>query len=121
MTTATRFSFLGLIVLVAIVSVMLPRSVDAAISCTQVFTALSPCLGYLTSGGNCPQACCNGVGNLNTAAKSTLDRQVVCGCLKRASSQVNGAGISRAADIPNQCKLHLPYKISPDTDCASIK
>ncbi|XBI24360.1 hypothetical protein VPH35_049474 [Triticum aestivum] len=50
------------LVLVAMVAAMLLVACDAAISCGQVTSALSPCISYARgNGANPPAACCSGV------------------------------------------------------------
>ncbi|KAI4324534.1 hypothetical protein MLD38_030017 [Melastoma candidum] len=98
-------------------------SAVAEIPCNLVVQDLMPCVPYVLSGRQLTTACCGGVRSLYTAAKSTKDRQDVCGCLKNAIQSIpltsNAARL--AAGLPAQCKVNLPYKISPSTDCKSIK
>ncbi|CAI9269051.1 unnamed protein product [Lactuca saligna] len=94
---------------------------EAAISCGQVTSNLAGCLGYLRNGGAVPTACCNGVKALNNAAKSTPDRQTACNCLKNASNSVSGIKPANAANLPRQCGVNIPYKISPSTDCSKVQ
>ncbi|KAF7027446.1 hypothetical protein CFC21_039488, partial [Triticum aestivum] len=57
------------LVLVAMVAAMLLVASDAAISCGQVTSALSPCISYARgNGANPPAACCSGVRSLAGAA-----------------------------------------------------
>ncbi|KAF8397034.1 hypothetical protein HHK36_018672 [Tetracentron sinense] len=93
--------------------------VDASISCTQVSGYLVPCLNYLIRGGQLLPSCCKGVQNLNSAAKSTPDRQTACGCLKTASRNMQGLKLGLANSLPGKCGVRIPYQISPSTDCAS--
>ncbi|KAG5552826.1 hypothetical protein RHGRI_010810 [Rhododendron griersonianum] len=65
--------------------------VEAAISCGQVVSSLSPCISYLrSSGGAVPAPCCNGVKSLNNVAKTTPDRQTACKCIKSAAAGISG-------------------------------
>ncbi|KAL7616722.1 hypothetical protein Lser_V15G02749 [Lactuca serriola] len=91
---------------------------EAAITCGQVVSSLSQCASYLRNGGAVPPACCSGVKSLNSAARTTPDRQTVCGCLKRASGGVNAGN---AASLPGKCGVNIPYKISPSTDCSKVQ
>ncbi|EEF33672.1 Nonspecific lipid-transfer protein precursor, putative [Ricinus communis] len=110
--TVKLISFLVLCLVVA-----MPMTTEA-ITCGQVVSGLSSCLSYLRSGGAVPPACCNGVRGLNSAAKTTADRQQVCECLKSAAAGIN---LSNASSLPGKCNVNIPYKISPSTDCKSIK
>ncbi|PKI40949.1 non-specific lipid-transfer protein 1-like [Punica granatum] len=100
-----------------------PDRVESAVTCNQVVNYLTPCVNYVLNGGMVPQPCCTGVRTLYAAASTTQDRQGVCNCLK---SVVNGSPISssstnNAASLPGKCGVNLPYKISPSTDCKSVK
>lgn len=91
---------------------------QAAVTCGTVLTNLQPCLGYLRSGGAVPMPCCNGVKSLNSAAKTTADRQTACNCLKSAAGQIGGINPGYALGLPKSCGVNIPYKISTSTDCA---
>ena len=104
-----------LCVVVALMVVSAPYA--EAISCGQVVSNLSPCLGYLTKGGAVPPGCCSGVVGLNNAAKTTADRQTACGCLKSVYASNSGINPDNAASLPGKCGINIPYKISPSTDC----
>ncbi|KAL8196113.1 hypothetical protein R6Q57_025113 [Mikania cordata] len=86
-----------------------------AITCGQVNSYLVPCLPYLTKGGTPTSACCSGVKSLKDAAKTTVDRQTICTCLKKSSSGIN-AGYAK--NLPGLCHVTIPYTISPSTDCS---
>ncbi|KAL5702886.1 hypothetical protein ACHQM5_028048 [Ranunculus cassubicifolius] len=90
-----------------------------AITCGQVAGGLSPCLGYLKYGGAIPAGCCPGVQKVNGLAKTTVDRQTACGCLK----QLAGAGInpSLASGLPGKCGVSIGYPISRSVDCSKVK
>ncbi|XP_057972326.1 non-specific lipid-transfer protein 1-like [Malania oleifera] len=94
---------------------------DAAVTCGLVTSKLAPCINYLRKGGPVPQPCCNGVRALNSAAKTPGDRKAACGCLKSASSSINGINYSIAAGLPGACRVNIPYKISPSTDCSKVQ
>ncbi|XP_027351349.1 non-specific lipid-transfer protein 1-like [Abrus precatorius] len=90
---------------------------EGALSCGAVQFAVAPCLGYLRAGGGAvPAACCNGARSVYNQAKTTLDRQGVCRCLK---SVVNFPGLNLAtlAALPGKCGINLPYKVTPSVDC----
>ncbi|TKY63607.1 Non-specific lipid-transfer protein 1 [Spatholobus suberectus] len=94
---------------------------QAAITCGQVTSALVPCVDYLQKGGPPPVGCCNGVRSLNSAAKTTADRQAACNCLKQAAGAISGFNANNAATLPGKCGVNIPYKISTSTNCATIK
>ncbi|CAK7344163.1 unnamed protein product [Dovyalis caffra] len=84
----------------------------AAVSCAQVFTDLSSCISYAKGGGALTASCCNGVRALNSAAKTTPDRQQSCGCIKSLAGSVPGINYGVVAGIPAKCdersrRLHL--------------
>ncbi|XP_028808640.1 non-specific lipid-transfer protein 1-like [Neltuma alba] len=92
-----------------------------AVTCGQVTSSLAPCLTYLQRGGAPAPGCCNGVRTLLGAAQTTADKQTVCNCLKNAAGQIPGLNPQNAQNLPAQCKVNIPYKISTSTNCASIR
>ncbi|KAF7145301.1 hypothetical protein RHSIM_Rhsim04G0122300 [Rhododendron simsii] len=77
---------------------------EAAITCGQVVSSLSPCIAYLkSSGGAVPAPCCNGVKSLNNAAKTTPDRQTACKCIKSAAGGISGINYGLASSLPAKC------------------
>ncbi|XP_021291348.1 non-specific lipid-transfer protein 3-like [Herrania umbratica] len=95
----------------------------AAVTCGDVMRDLTPCVSYVQYGGPLPNTCCNGVKTLYGEAQTSADRQNVCKCIKSA---VNGFSYSnfnlgQAAGLPGKCGLHLPYTISPSTDCNKVQ
>ncbi|MBV7591623.1 non-specific lipid-transfer protein, partial [Escherichia coli] len=89
---------------------MLLVACDAAISCGQVTSALSPCISYARGNvANPPAACCSGVRKLAGLARSTADKQATCRCLK---SVAGGLNPNKAAGIPSKCGVSVPYTIS---------
>ncbi|CAJ1948340.1 unnamed protein product [Sphenostylis stenocarpa] len=108
--------------MVAVVCMIVVSSPLAhAITCTDVIRSLTPCLGYLRSGGSPLPACCSGVRGLNSAAKTTADRQTTCNCLKSLANNGLGKGLNPniAALLPGKCGVNIPYKISTSTNCAT--
>ncbi|KAK9124722.1 hypothetical protein Sjap_014324 [Stephania japonica] len=97
--------------------VLLAPAAEAAVTCGQVVSALTPCLNYLRNGGNVPQPCCSGVQSLFRAATNTADRQAACKCIKQAAAGVSGINPANAAALPVKCSISLPYPISPNVDC----
>ncbi|RWR92223.1 lipid transfer protein 3 [Cinnamomum micranthum f. kanehirae] len=116
------------IVVVALAGVMLACLLacapyaEGAVSCGQVVSSLTPCVSYLRSGGALPGACCSGVRTLNKVAKTTPDRQAACSCMKQAAAAITGATTNTYAQgLPGKCGVHIPYNISPSTDCSKVK
>ena len=101
-----------------VVSTVLPHHAEAAISCGTMTSSVLPCLGYLQRGGMVPAACCVSVNNLYKAAKTTIDLQTTCGCLKIVATSLPGINLANAAGLPAKCGLNLPYKLSPSTNCS---
>ncbi|XP_030466790.2 non-specific lipid-transfer protein 1-like [Syzygium oleosum] len=93
----------------------------AAVTCSQVTTTLAPCIGYLRGAAPLPDTCCSGVKSLNGAAQTTADRQAACRCLQSAAGSIPGIDFNLAAGLPGKCGVNVPYKISPSTNCNSVK
>ncbi|WP_431194237.1 non-specific lipid-transfer protein [Listeria monocytogenes] len=91
-----------------------------AITCGQVASGVSPCIGYLRRGGPVPPACCSGIRGLSNAARTKPDRQTACRCLKSAAGSISGINFALAAGLPGKCGVSIPYKISPSTDCNRV-
>ena len=95
---------------------------EAAISCSAVTRNLAGCVGYLQSGAGRPTAkCCAGVKTLASQARTTADRRTACGCLKKASSSVPNVKGNAVSALPSSCGVSLPYKISLNTNCNTIR
>lgn len=92
---------------------------EASITCKQATKYLSPCYSYLEGGSGPSKSCCNGVKNLNSAAKSTSDRQATCKCLKSAASSLKGLSVSNSKSLASKCGVNLPYKITPSLNCST--
>ena len=114
---ASSTSLIRLASAMLIVMVVGSPLAEAAISCGQVTSSLAQCIGYLQKGGAVPPACCSGIKALNSAAKTTPDRQGVCNCLKSLSGKISGINYGFAAGLPSKCGVSIGYKISPSTDC----
>ncbi|XP_057804319.1 non-specific lipid-transfer protein 2-like [Salvia miltiorrhiza] len=93
---------------------------EAALGCGSVISYLSPCLPYVTNRGPLG-GCCNGVKGLYGAARSTPDRQAACNCLKSLAATSGNINLSKAAGLPKQCNVNIPYQISPSTDCTKVR
>nr|AFD32276.1 stigma/style cysteine-rich adhesin [Lilium hybrid cultivar] len=93
----------------------------SAITCGQVDSDLSSCLGYARKGGVIPPGCCAGVRTLNNLAKTTPDRQTACNCLKSLVNPSLGLNAAIVAGIPAKCGVNIPYPISMQTDCNKVR
>ncbi|MED6146064.1 hypothetical protein PIB30_031080 [Stylosanthes scabra] len=98
--------------------------VAAAMSCDEIKSDLTPCLSFVLFGGfMVPQACCDGARTVYGAAQTTPDRQALCSCIINAirGAPYTSFNVANAAAIPPKCGLSVPYPITPDIDCSSIK
>ncbi|XP_020252836.1 LOW QUALITY PROTEIN: non-specific lipid-transfer protein-like [Asparagus officinalis] len=86
---------------------------QGAISCGQAVSMISPCVNYARGQGTLPPGCCSGVKALNSAARSTPDRQQACACLKAAVGKISGLIQARAAGIPGACGLASLTPLAP--------
>ncbi|KAF8648817.1 hypothetical protein HU200_064517 [Digitaria exilis] len=94
------------------------ETASAAVSCSEVTSAVMPCLGYAMGNAASPSpACCNGVRSLSSRASSAADRQAACSCLKSMTGRF-GRSMGNAANIPSQCGVNVGVPISPNVDCS---
>ncbi|CAN6325613.1 unnamed protein product [Urochloa humidicola] len=94
----------------------------AAVTCGQVAGYLSPCVSYaMGRGSSPPEACCSGVRSLNSAARTTPDRQAACKCLKQIISGMPALKPDIVAGIPSKCGVDIPYPIRLSTDCSKVQ
>ncbi|CAM8895525.1 unnamed protein product [Rhodiola kirilowii] len=89
-----------------------------AVSCAPIVTSLTPCIGYLLTGGALSVACCRGITRISTVANSTSDRQATCDCVKKAIGSIPGLKPGRLPPLPNKCGVKLPFQVSLNTDCS---
>ncbi|KAH9607287.1 hypothetical protein KSS87_012821 [Heliosperma pusillum] len=75
---------------------------DAVISCGQVTSSVSSCIGYLKGGPGPSMGCCNGIKSLSNAARSTPDRQIACNCLKKDAAAISDLDFGLAAGYTKQ-------------------
>ncbi|XP_057486812.1 non-specific lipid-transfer protein 1 [Actinidia eriantha] len=110
------------ITVVAVLAVvqLLARPTDAAVSCGQVDTALTPCLTYLTKGGTPSTQCCSGVRSLKSMTGTKADRQTACNCLKQAAARYQAIKDAAAAALSQKCGVQFSVPISRKTDCSKI-
>ncbi|KAL1545401.1 tyrosine protein phosphatase, variant 2 [Salvia divinorum] len=115
MASITKAMCVALIAAVLVAAAAPPA--EAGLGCGQVVSYLSSCLPYVTNRGPLGR-CCGGVSGLYGAARNTPDRQAACTCLKSLAGSYSGINLNKAAGLPKQCGVNIPYKISPTTDCA---
>ncbi|KAJ3669078.1 hypothetical protein LUZ60_011028 [Juncus effusus] len=112
---------ISLLTLTLILSLLSTPVITSAITCNDVINDLLPCANYVQKGGSVPGNCCAGVRQVMSSASTRADRQTACGCIKNvANSAGYGAGFNRAAAIPGQCGINMPYKLTPNMDCSKI-
>lgn len=108
---------IGTVLIAAALIAAIATPSEAAIGCSAVVSSLNPCLPYVTGKGPLG-GCCGGIKGLYASAKTTPDKQSVCNCLKSLAASNSGIDAGKAAGLPAQCGLNIPYKISPSTDCS---
>ncbi|KAE8775919.1 non-specific lipid-transfer protein 1-like [Hordeum vulgare] len=97
------------------------RGASAALSCSTVYSRLTPCAGYAQNGGAVPQACCSGIRTLKSEARTKADIRAACACLKTlAAAAAGGPALGRAAGLPGRCGVSLPFRIDPNVNCNAI-
>ncbi|XP_040384543.1 probable non-specific lipid-transfer protein 3 [Oryza brachyantha] len=110
------------VVVAAVLLVAMVVGASAAITCGQVGSAIAPCIPYVTGRSSAlSQGCCNGVKGLNSAARSTADRQAACRCLKSLAGTVKSLNLGTAAGIPAKCGVNVGFPISLSTDCNKVR
>ncbi|XP_008778991.1 non-specific lipid-transfer protein 1 [Phoenix dactylifera] len=105
--------------LVLAMALLAPPCRVAAITCSDVYGDLLPCVQYIQSGGAVASQCCSGLQSLVAAARTADDRRAACTCLKSAAASFKG-NVKRASSLPGKCGVSVPYKLSPSTDCNKI-
>ncbi|MFX6536463.1 non-specific lipid-transfer protein [Acinetobacter baumannii] len=90
----------------------------AAVPCGTVQSRVTPCIGYVQSGGVVPPSCCDGIKALY-ASRSTPDLQSICGCLKTIIPSVKG-NPTLVNSVPPKCGVKFPYKYTPSIDCSKV-
>ncbi|XP_010505481.1 PREDICTED: non-specific lipid-transfer protein 1-like [Camelina sativa] len=81
-----------------------------------------PHFGPLFEAKEDPPACCTGVRNLNSMARTTPDRQQACNCIQTVARGLgSGLNAGRVAGIPKACGVNIPYKISTSTNCKTVR
>ncbi|KAI4331632.1 hypothetical protein MLD38_029804 [Melastoma candidum] len=114
-----KFKF---VVLIAVVVTMLTSTqfAKSTLTCNDVTTNVFACLSFLQTRAPLTGKCCRHIKALSNAAKTTLDRQTICSCLKSASSHVGGINFGRANSLSSRCGVRIGYRISPNIDCSRV-
>ncbi|KAB2621819.1 non-specific lipid-transfer protein 1-like [Pyrus ussuriensis x Pyrus communis] len=110
---AFKLAFLALVCMV----VGAPFSQATISSCSQVTQYVGPCIPYFKSGGAVPPACCQGIINLNGAARTTPDRRTACTCLVNTATTTSGLKPNLVSGLPGVRGVRLPYPMGPNTKC----
>lgn len=98
--------------------IVLAPAAEAAIACSDVIKDLRPCVNYLVNGsGMPPAACCTGASNLASSASTSADKKAACECIKTAAKKLN-PNPQLAKGLPGNCKISLPFTVSPNVDCS---
>ncbi|GLJ47356.1 hypothetical protein SUGI_0999560 [Cryptomeria japonica] len=106
--------------IIGMVVVGMSSKADGAISCSTVVSDLIPCLSYVSGSSAKPtKGCCNGIKTLNTAAKTTDDRQAVCNCIKSVASSYSSY-FDKASKLPGLCGVNLGFALTPSLDCSTV-
>ncbi|XP_022735467.1 non-specific lipid-transfer protein 3-like [Durio zibethinus] len=118
-------NFLAMLVLLITESAMAVAEIPAAPSCNDAGKAAVPCVDFVkgkNTGDSPSAACCAGVKDVASQAKSKSDQQAVCECLKGLLTTIGPYDPSRVALIPQKCGVdfYLP-PITSNTDCSKYQ
>ncbi|KAK4748183.1 hypothetical protein SAY87_014769 [Trapa incisa] len=112
--------------LLVVYMIVVSQKAVTALTCQKVALLFAPCIFSAINHSHPIQApvpvlCCNGFKTITKSAQTTFDRQTVCNCLKAFSGNVTGINYGVVASLPSRCGVNIPYKISPSTNCNSVK
>ncbi|CAI8612931.1 unnamed protein product [Vicia faba] len=94
---------------------------NAAQTCGEIQTSLSPCLRYLTDQEpTVPVTCCNGVRTVNDQARTLPERKDACECIKSTLTIIPGLDLNAVQGLPNKCSVKPVFPIGADVDCSKI-
>ncbi|XP_010109650.2 non-specific lipid-transfer protein 1 [Morus notabilis] len=114
-------SFVKIACVVVIAMVVVAAPAAEALTCGLVTKNLTPCVKYIKTGaGKVPTACCSGIRNVNSLAKTKTDRRAVCKCLKDRASAIKSLKSNVVAGLPRKCGVNIPYKISLSINCDTV-
>nr|GMC51190.1 non-specific lipid-transfer protein 1-like [Ipomoea batatas] len=109
-----------LLLLCIITFAVLSPWAEAQVSCDDIYKQISPCSGYVKTGGAVPADCCPALKTMVDSLKTKLDRQSACQCIKDGVAKATPEQLKRAQGLPGYCKVPFPFKISPDVDCSAV-
>ncbi|XP_047939053.1 non-specific lipid-transfer protein 1-like [Salvia hispanica] len=91
-----------------------------AVSCPQAVTMLIPCQDYLVNpSAKLTVPCCQAASKLNSLVHSRADIKDMCTCLTQAAAALHVIA-DRAKSLPDQCHIHVPVPLDPNTDCSRL-
>ncbi|KAG5627014.1 hypothetical protein H5410_012232 [Solanum commersonii] len=93
---------------------------QGGVTCGQVDANMTPCISYLTQGGEPSAACCSGVKTVNGMAESADERKTACNCLKAAANPYANLKDDAAQALPSKCCVSLNIPISRTINCDTI-
>lgn len=109
----------ALFAVLVVVALAVATTETEAVTCGDVFRAITPCVQYLQNGSGPPPApCCQGASALASSVTSKADKQTVCNCLKSAAKNMK-VNLQLAKTLPGYCKISFPYPMDPNVDCST--
>uniref|UniRef100_A0A5B7CDB5 Non-specific lipid-transfer protein n=1 Tax=Davidia involucrata TaxID=16924 RepID=A0A5B7CDB5_DAVIN len=107
------------VVLVCILLLVSRSGAVSVPSCSMVAEELAPCLSYL-QGSEPSSACCGGVKDMGSKAKTKADLVAICNCGKIALSTIK-YDPNRIPLLPKKCGVSLSLPpIDTHTDCSKF-
>ncbi|XP_055805506.1 non-specific lipid-transfer protein A-like [Solanum dulcamara] len=110
----------GILVSLLMSLVVVVVQLGEAINCGEIDGALSPCVPYLTQGGDPSVPCCDGVKKLVQITPTQQDRQDACECMEAAAARYSNLKPDAASNLPSRCGVTTAIPISPTTNCKSV-
>ena len=101
------------VVAAALAIALLAEVGHGAVSCVEVDANLLPCVGYVTGKEAAPPAlCCQGVKRIRALPVGTVERRLVCECVKKAAARLDGLKNDAIRDLPALCGSPLPFPLA---------
>ncbi|XP_027340863.1 non-specific lipid-transfer protein 1-like [Abrus precatorius] len=107
-------------------NITLPFPIDPSIDCNtsqtddsvckEALPLFTPCQPYLVGSAEISASCCAGLTGIIQLGDTTQFRRDLCKCIKNAASQI-GVNPQKAKQLPQLCKITLPFPIDPSVDC----
>ncbi|KAJ8762966.1 hypothetical protein K2173_023095 [Erythroxylum novogranatense] len=111
--------FLGLVLLVLLVSYASPISAGVVI-CKKVKDAVQPCVPYLTASVSSPSSdCCQVLTKFGKRASGASPKlkETACNCLKKAAKEMNVMD-DRVSKLSKLCKSDFNMPFSTKMECS---